>query len=260
MSSATRKKLDTEKRSAPRKRGRPRRGSTRALDRDRILATALEIAKVDGLEQLSMRRLASTLEVDSASLYWHFPNKQSLLTAALERAGLEITLEVPPDGPWRERCTSFCNDLRDLLREQPHLLQIQDQASILTPLVVHASRILIEILATTGLRGEPLVLSAQGLLWQALGMARLELNSSDSPPSAHAVDEVRRSAVPAATAGLDQNEWQDVANAYTRLSFERLFDFAIESALDAIEHRLAMPNRQATRSERSSTGKDIRDA
>ncbi|GAB3597957.1 hypothetical protein GCM10027408_11760 [Microbacterium tumbae] len=38
-----------------------------------------------GLPGLSMRRIAEVLEVQAGALYWHFPNKQSLLAAVSER-------------------------------------------------------------------------------------------------------------------------------------------------------------------------------
>jgi TetR/AcrR family tetracycline transcriptional repressor len=50
-----------------------------ALDRDRIVQTALRLLDEVGLEALSLRRLASDLDVHASALYWHFRNKQELL-------------------------------------------------------------------------------------------------------------------------------------------------------------------------------------
>lgn len=44
-----------------------------------VVAAALQILDDYGLPDLTMRRLAATLEVQPSALYWHVPNKQTLL-------------------------------------------------------------------------------------------------------------------------------------------------------------------------------------
>lgn len=44
-----------------------------------VLLTAVAILDQYGLPDLSMRRLATALDVQPSALYWHFPNKQTLL-------------------------------------------------------------------------------------------------------------------------------------------------------------------------------------
>lgn len=50
-----------------------------SLDRARIVATALRLLDEVGVEGLSTRRLAAELGIKSASLYWHFKDKDELL-------------------------------------------------------------------------------------------------------------------------------------------------------------------------------------
>lgn len=70
------------------------------LSRDRILAVARDVADADGLAALSMRRLGARLGVEAMSLYNHFPNKEALLDALVDRVVGEIPL--PRSGnPWR---------------------------------------------------------------------------------------------------------------------------------------------------------------
>ena len=47
--------------------------------RDDVVETALRILDEFGLADLSMRRLAGALDVQPSALYWHVPNKQTLL-------------------------------------------------------------------------------------------------------------------------------------------------------------------------------------
>lgn len=51
------------------------------LNRDLIIATALELLDSYGLGDTTMRRVATTLGVAPGALYWHVANKQSLIAA-----------------------------------------------------------------------------------------------------------------------------------------------------------------------------------
>ncbi len=55
-----------------------------ALTREAIVVAAVEILDDYGLADLTMRRLASALDVKAGALYWHFGNKQSLLAAVAD--------------------------------------------------------------------------------------------------------------------------------------------------------------------------------
>ncbi|MCY1715466.1 TetR/AcrR family transcriptional regulator C-terminal domain-containing protein [Microbacterium sp. SL62] len=52
---------------------------------DDVARTALQILDDHGLPDLTMRRLATALDVQASALYWHFPNKQSLLAELSDR-------------------------------------------------------------------------------------------------------------------------------------------------------------------------------
>ncbi|MGG7463613.1 MULTISPECIES: TetR/AcrR family transcriptional regulator C-terminal domain-containing protein [unclassified Plantibacter] len=62
----------------------PRYGHTRH-SRDDVAQAALAILDEHGLADLTMRRLAATLDVQPSALYWHFENKQSLLATLSDR-------------------------------------------------------------------------------------------------------------------------------------------------------------------------------
>ena len=65
-----------------------------ALSRAAIVDAGLGILDAYGLGDLSMRRVADALGVQAGALYYHVPNKQSLLAALAD----EILVEVPvPD-------------------------------------------------------------------------------------------------------------------------------------------------------------------
>jgi TetR/AcrR family tetracycline transcriptional repressor len=53
--------------------------------RDDVARAALHILDEFGLPDLTMRRLAAALDVQPSALYWHFPNKQTLLAELADR-------------------------------------------------------------------------------------------------------------------------------------------------------------------------------
>ncbi|MBP2707765.1 TetR/AcrR family transcriptional regulator C-terminal domain-containing protein [Microbispora sp. RL4-1S] len=55
-----------------------------ALERDRIVGTALRLLDEVGLDKLTLRRLAAELGVQAPALYWHFRSKQELLDEMTE--------------------------------------------------------------------------------------------------------------------------------------------------------------------------------
>ncbi|MCD5312231.1 TetR/AcrR family transcriptional regulator [Kineosporia babensis] len=72
-----------------------KRGGTAAkerLSRDVIVASALALADAEGLDALTIRRLATDHGVTPMALYWHFKDKDLLLDGVVERVleGVEI--------------------------------------------------------------------------------------------------------------------------------------------------------------------------
>ena len=70
---------------------RPPRTTRATLDRDAVVAAAIAILDTDGINGLSMRRLAADLNATAPSLYWHVTNKDELLDIAFD----EVMGELP---------------------------------------------------------------------------------------------------------------------------------------------------------------------
>jgi AcrR family transcriptional regulator len=63
---------------------------------------ALELIRNEGVEAVTIRRLAFELDVKSASLYYHFRNKEEILAMAAKVALEGIRGAGDPRRPWRE--------------------------------------------------------------------------------------------------------------------------------------------------------------
>ena len=84
------------------------------LTRDRALDAAMTLADRDGLEALTMRRLAKELGVEAMSLYYHVANKDELLDGMVDRVFEEI--ELPShDVDWRTAMRQRANSMREAL-------------------------------------------------------------------------------------------------------------------------------------------------
>lgn len=82
--------------------------------RDDVTRAALSVLDELGLPDLTMRRLASVLNVQPSALYWHFENKQSLLAAVSD--SILAQLRTPePTSHWRADLHAEARALRDAL-------------------------------------------------------------------------------------------------------------------------------------------------
>jgi TetR/AcrR family tetracycline transcriptional repressor len=80
------------------------------LTRDRIVQSALELARDEGLAGVSMRKLAQELGVEAMSLYHHVPNKRALLILMAERS-LSTLPPVDPTLQWSKRLVRLLEDI-----------------------------------------------------------------------------------------------------------------------------------------------------
>jgi AcrR family transcriptional regulator len=94
------------------------------ISKRKALEVALDIIDNEGIESLSIRRLAQRLKVNGASLYHHFENKDEILVGAANLA-LEGVREPRPEGqPWRIWVLRDALRLRQAFREHPDLVPI----------------------------------------------------------------------------------------------------------------------------------------
>lgn len=104
-----------------RKLGRPRAGAE-TITQEQILATALRLVDEQGVNALTMRRLAAALDVDPMTIYRHLPDKAALMAGLVARVFGEFHMPDLPGASWQERVRAFAETYRALARAHPHLL------------------------------------------------------------------------------------------------------------------------------------------
>ncbi|MGV9263732.1 TetR/AcrR family transcriptional regulator C-terminal domain-containing protein [Kitasatospora sp. NPDC003701] len=86
------------------------------LDRAQVVDAALRLLDETGLDGLTLRRIATELDVKAPALYWHFANKQALLDEmATEMLRRMSAGQVVVPGSWQEALIGTCRTLRAAL-------------------------------------------------------------------------------------------------------------------------------------------------
>jgi AcrR family transcriptional regulator len=94
------------------------------LSREAIVAAAIEIADADGLEAVSIRRLATRLDARPMSLYSHIGRKGDLIDLMVDEVmgGAIIPGDGPPTDDWREALRQIAQATRKATRAHPWMI------------------------------------------------------------------------------------------------------------------------------------------
>jgi AcrR family transcriptional regulator len=92
------------------------------LSRERIVAAALQIVDAEGVEQLSMRRLAKRLGVDPMAIYRHFSDKAAVIDGMVALVFGEFHVATAAGDDWRDHVRAFAAAYRALAQSHPNLI------------------------------------------------------------------------------------------------------------------------------------------
>ncbi|MFE9569638.1 TetR/AcrR family transcriptional regulator C-terminal domain-containing protein [Streptomyces sp. NPDC006692] len=94
------------------------RGPRPAFSRADIAAAAVRIADADGIDALSMRRVAAELGCGTMSLYNYVPRKEDLYELMVDAVSAEYELGAPT-GDWRADMIGLARQTRALMHRHP---------------------------------------------------------------------------------------------------------------------------------------------
>lgn len=98
------------------------------LDRDQIMRTALQVMQSDGIDGLSMRKLAARLNVRAPTLYWYFPDRASILRSVIKTLFAEAIHRVPDSDSWQIWLQRFGEELWQTNRQTPLVTMLLQSA------------------------------------------------------------------------------------------------------------------------------------
>jgi AcrR family transcriptional regulator len=87
-----------------------------------IYAAALRLIDADGVDALTMRKLATVLDANPMSLYHHVPNKEAVLRGVARMVGAQFRTVTLEEAPWQERIRLLATDFRTLAHRHPKLM------------------------------------------------------------------------------------------------------------------------------------------
>ncbi|HET9141958.1 TetR/AcrR family transcriptional regulator [Actinophytocola sp.] len=180
-------------------RDRPNRGPKPGLNVDLIVRTAIGIADAEGMDALSMRRVAEALGVGTMSLYTYIPAKSDLFELMVD-AAIGAPPSPEPDGwrPWLER---FARDSLAGYRRHPWLLRVSLTRGLMGPNQTAALEAFLRTLSGIGLSAGEMMAVVQVVAGYVRGVAQ----------SAAEDAQVERS-----TGVTDEQWWSDLAPLLTR--------------------------------------------
>lgn len=104
------------------------------LSRETIVSAAIEIADTDGLEAVSIRRLATKLGARPMSLYSHIERKGDLIDLMVDEVmGGAVLPESPPSGDWRNDLRRIAQRTRENIRSHPWMIGVAFRRPFIGP-------------------------------------------------------------------------------------------------------------------------------
>ncbi len=204
-----------------------------SLTREQIAAAALELLDRDGLDALSMRRLADALGAGTMTLYGYFRNKSELLDGVMDHAAAELGA-VEVTGSWRERASAIACSMRAGLERHPSLVQLRLRRPLVRPSQFAYTEAAMRALVDAGLDRPSAARAFRALFTYTFGFVAF------SPASAE--DDQGRE-IRAALSALPAGEYpllsSMVDEAMSAVSGDAQFEFGLGLVLDGIEARAA---------------------
>jgi AcrR family transcriptional regulator len=202
----------------------------RPLTRELIVDAALALLERDGLQGLSMRRLAQELGTGAASLYWHVGDKEELLGLLLDRIVGDQPVPEPDPKHWQ-------GTVKELARAtRRHLSRRRDAAQLSlgrVPTGPHSLPVLernLAVLAASGLPPQVIAYAADMFALYVGAFAYEESLRFEGQATPEQIGEYFRSLPPDQFPTLNRLAGELVAG-----DLDARFEFAIELLVRGLE-------------------------
>jgi TetR/AcrR family transcriptional regulator, tetracycline repressor protein len=156
------------------KTGSEPEGDKPRLSKRTVTENALKLADADGLDTLTIRKLAQHLGVTPMALYWHFRSKDDLLEGVAEQIWGELDVNVDPDTPWWAQLQRMLESLVSVLRAHPAAPQLMLEHEKRNEPALRATEIVLDILRTAGFDPQYASAIARSALWTGITLVLSE--------------------------------------------------------------------------------------
>jgi TetR/AcrR family tetracycline transcriptional repressor len=200
------------------------------LQRESVARAAWQVVDEVGLDGLTMRRLATELDIQNQSLYWHFTNKQALLNCMAELMIAEAFTRLTPLTPeqdWADWLAEFARLFRRALLTHRDGARILAEADLSFPHFFDALEMSLDVLVTAGFDGSAATAGMIAVIQYVLGNAF----ESQTDPSSSLKDAQDKNTPGAWSVTVDEKRFPRIA-ACLPLS-DMLSPAAVEARFEA---------------------------
>lgn len=200
-----------------------------AVQRDQVVAAGLQLLDKEGVEGLTLRKLAQELDIKAPSLYWHFANKQALIEAVADALLKDVAREVPPDQDWRATLEQIAAEIRHALKARRDGARLFAGIFVVADNVLRTGETMISALVDAGADIELATTSVFSILYYVLGLVTEE--------QTYAHDESRR-------AYFEEQAYErfprvyEARDALLAHNFDARFSSGLALLLDGVSARL----------------------
>jgi len=217
------------------------------LTKERVLQAAVALAARDGIEALTMRKLADDLGVGAMSLYHYVPNKEELLTGMVDIVFSEIELPAT-DVDWKTAMRRRAISTREVLNRHRWAVGLMESRAVPGPASFRLHDAVLGCLREGGFSIEMTIqaYSVQDAYIYGFALQETNLPFDDAEGGAAVAEEQARQFAEAAqeqqTAALAE-EFPYLAEvvaghvAEVGYDFTTSFEYGLDLILDALERR-----------------------
>jgi AcrR family transcriptional regulator len=128
---------------------RPRRERP-ALSREQIIRVALALADAEGIDAISIRRIAARLEVSAMALYWYIERKEDVLDLMIDAVYGEVPVPLPASADWRSHLQEIAVQTRAMMHRHPWFASLIGHRAVLGPNALKQTDYLLGIMSQLG--------------------------------------------------------------------------------------------------------------
>jgi AcrR family transcriptional regulator len=218
---------------------KPTRGPKPTLTLKRIVTAAIQIADAEGLEALSMRKVAEALGVGTMSLYRYVPGKAELLDLMLDRlGGPDPTVESLGDD-WRSALEALGRGIWRLYLRHPWLPFVDQSRPLLGPNSLDGFEVALRGLKASGFTDQQKVNAISLIEAFVSSAARLHNNAVTAEErTGLSTDEFWQAQTPVIEKAMATGRYPLIAtlddDAFAS-SAEQFFEFGLQCLLDGLQ-------------------------
>ncbi|MDL5160352.1 TetR/AcrR family transcriptional regulator [Actinomycetospora termitidis] len=210
-----------------------------ALTRHRIITAAISVADAEGLDALSMRRVATELGAGTMSLYRHVADKAELLGAMVEAVNAESPDLAEVAGDWRAKLEHAAREEYALSHRHPWVLGVPWSRSPLGPNSLAAVESVLGVVADLGLDHHDRVAVVFSVFRYVRGAARDAVDAAAERRDGVPDEEWWAGSEDVIARFVDPARFPEVVGAYRAGALTQTgpdgFEFGLARVLDGVE-------------------------